>query len=319
MTSLASASQILSNEPWIPTPFLPAPVLGNRLGLELWLKREDCTPVGSFKLRGALVAMARLRDQIPDAGIWVASAGNFGLAVAVAGARHGIRVSVVVPKGATPSKVERIRLAGADVTEHGDDFDEAKDFARSSASRTVAAFWEDGAVHELATGAATLAAEMLDQSGSLDCVLVPVGNGSLIKGVAGVFKDRSPDTQVVGLVASGAPAMHQAMTGSSWNEQANISTLADGLAVRVPITSIVKELESVVDDVWLVEESRLLPAVRTLLDLESILSEPSAAIALAGLAEHRATFAGKRVAMIITGAHLNASLMSEVIECDPLL
>ena len=105
----------------------------------------------------------------------------------------------------------------------------------------------------------------------------------------------------------------------TWNERANISTLADGLAVRVPITGIVKELESLVDDVWLVQESKLLPAVRTLLDLESILSEPSAAIALAGLAEHRATFAGKRVAMIITGAHLNASLMSEVIECDPLL
>ena len=105
----------------------------------------------------------------------------------------------------------------------------------------------------------------------------------------------------------------------TWNERANISTLADGLAVRVPITGIVKELESLVDDVWLVQESKLLPAVRTLLDLESILSEPSAAIALAGLAEHRATFAGKMVAMIITGAHLNASLMSEVIECDPLL
>ena len=319
MTSLASASQILGNEPWTPTPFLSAPILGHRLGLEIWLKREDCTPVGSFKLRGALVAMERLRDQLPDAGIWVASAGNFGLAVAVAGARHGVRVTVVVPKGATPSKVERIRLAGADVTEHGDDFDEAKDFARSSASRAGAAFWEDGAVPELATGAATIAAEMLDQSGTWDCVLVPVGNGSLIKGVAGVFKDRSPDTQVVGLVASGAPAMHQAMTGSTWNERANISTLADGLAVRVPITSIVKELEFLVDDVWLVQESKLLPAVRTLLDLESILSEPSAAIALAGLAEHRAAFAGKRVAMIITGAHLNASLMSEVIECDPLL
>ncbi|MDA1348999.1 MAG: pyridoxal-phosphate dependent enzyme [Chloroflexi bacterium] len=243
MTSLASASQILGNEPWTPTPFLPALILGNRLGLELWLKREDCTPVGSFKLRGALVAMERLRDQIPDAGIWVASAGNFGLAVAVAGARHGVRVTVVVPKGATPSKVERIRLAGADVTEYGDDFDEAKDFARSGASRAVAAFWEDGAVPELATGAATMAAEMLDQSGSWDCVLVPVGNGSLIKGVASVFKDRSPDTHVVGLVASGAPAMHQAMTGGAWNERANISTLADGLAVRVPITGIVKELE----------------------------------------------------------------------------
>ena len=318
-TGVDFASRVLAAEPWTPTPLLPAPVLGDRLGVEVWLKREDCTPVGSFKLRGALVAMERLGDNAPAAGVWVASAGNFGLAVAVAGARRRMPVTVVVPNGATSSKVERIRLAGAAVTVHGDDFDEAKDFARHGASAARAAFWEDGSIPELADGAATISVELLEHPDYWDSVLVPVGNGSLIKGVAGVLKARSPTTAVIGLVPSGAPSMFQAMKGRPWDEQAGISTLADGLAVRVPIAGIVAHLDPLVDDVWLVDESKLLPAVRSLMVLESILVEPSASIALAGLAEHRASFAGKRVALIVTGAHIDMSLMPDVLAGEPLV
>ena len=95
--------------------------------------------------------------------------------------------------------------------------------------------------------------------------------------------------------------------------------MADGLAVRVPITDIVEDVASLVDDIWLVEESKLLPAVRTFMETESVLAEPSAAITLAGLVEHKVSFAGKRVAMIVTGAHINMSLMSDILGTEPLL
>ena len=132
---LKFASEVLSNERWTPTPLLPATVIGNHLGCDLWLKREDCTPIGSFKLRGALVAMARLADNLPSMGVYVASAGNYGLAITVAGQKRGVPVTVVVPEGATPSKLERIRLSGGQVVVHGSDFDIAKDFADTNEGR----------------------------------------------------------------------------------------------------------------------------------------------------------------------------------------
>ena len=131
---LAFAVEILAGEPWLPTPLLPAQVIGSRLGTELWLTREDCSPVGSFKLWGGLASMARRAAGLSEAGVYVASAGNYGLAMALAGQRHGVKVTVVVPRGATPSKLERIRLCGAGVIEHGEHFDAAKEFALETAA-----------------------------------------------------------------------------------------------------------------------------------------------------------------------------------------
>ncbi|MCI0441450.1 MAG: pyridoxal-phosphate dependent enzyme, partial [Chloroflexi bacterium] len=140
-----------------------------------------------------------------------------------------------------------------------------------------------------------------------------------IKGIASVFKERSPETRVVGLVPSGAPAMAQALKGQLWDAGASISTIADGLAVRVPIASIVEELKALVDEVWLVDDAKLLPAVRSLLELEQTLAEPSAAITVAAASDHKAELAGKRVAAIITGAHLRASLLQEALRCEGIV
>lgn len=314
-----AARDVLRDETWLPTPLLQAHTAGARLGVELWLKREDCTPVGSFKLRGALVTMAGRAHEVSDPGVWAASAGNYGLAIAMAGRRHRVKVTVVVPEGATPSKVERIRLCGADVVHHGTDFDAAKEFARTTAGDLGAAFWEDGVVEEMAHGAATIADELLDHPEPWDYVLVPIGNGSLMKGISGVFKARSPTTTVVGLVPAGTPSMADAIRGRTWGEHAATGTIADGLAVRVPIPDIVEDLKPLVDELWLVDESKLLPAVRSLMELEQVMVEPSAAITLAGLADRRAELSGKRVAAIVTGAHLDMSLVPELARLQGLV
>ncbi len=195
----------------------------------------------------------------------------------------------------------------------------AKDFARASAARAGAAFWEDGVVEEMAFGAATIGAELLEHPDPWDMVVVPVGNGSLMKGIAAVFKARSPQTRVLGVVPAGSPSMALALRGQPWDEAASIDTCADGLAVRVPIRGIVEEPRRLVDDVWLVGESTLLSAVRSLMELEQVLAEPSAASTVAGLAEHREDAAGKRVAAVLTGAHLPMSLMPEIMSADALL
>ena len=319
MYDIAQAEGLLAKEQWTSTPLLPAQAIGNKLGVDLWLKREDCTPAGSFKLRGALVTVASRSDGLSEKGVCVASSGNYGQAIAMACQRWGVPVTVVVPEGASTSKLDRIRLCEAEVVQHGDDFDSAKEFARSTASRYGAAFWEDGVVEEMAFGAGTIASELLEHSGPWDAVLVPVGNGSLIKGIATVLKSRSPQTRIVGLVPEGAPAMAQAIRGEPWDEAAAISTCADGLAVRVPIAEMVDELKILVDETWLVAESKILSAVKCLIEREHVMVEPSSAITISGLVDHRDEMLGKRVGAVLTGAHLDAGLIPSAMAAKDLL
>jgi threonine dehydratase len=306
------ARDLLKAEPWLPTPLLQSSVAGPRLGIDLWLKREDVTPVGSFKLRGGLVAMALRAGDDLSAGVYGASAGNYGLAIAEAGRLAGVNVTIVVPEGANPSKVERTRATGASVIEHGADFDTAKAHARVLAEDVGAAFWEDGVIEEMALGASSIGFELIDSGIDWDWVLVPVGNGSLIKGIASAFRARSPATKIIGLVSTGAPVMAAAIAGEHFDPELGTKTEADGLDVRVPIMEISREIGELVDGIWLVPEEMLIPAVRSLMDLEQVMAEPSAAITLAACVEHRQELAGATVALIITGAHLRSSLLETV-------
>jgi threonine dehydratase len=313
------AASLIEAEPWTPTPLLQAQTIGRRLDAEVWLKREDCTPIGSFKLRGAITTAGALASEVPEAGVYVASAGNYGLAIVYACARYGIPVTVVAPEGATPSKLDRIRLLGGTVEIHGRDFDVAKGHAKEKAGESGGVFWEDGVIEEMATGAGTIATELLRDQEPWDMVVVPLGNGSLIKGIAQEMKRRSPSTKIMAVVPEGAPAMAQALLGQQWDESAPVDTLADGLAVRVPIPKIVEELTCLVDDVWTVSESDILPAVKSLMELEQVFAEPSAATPIAAMAGQPDEVRGKRVAAIVTGAHLSMSLLPDIASTRGLL
>ncbi len=316
---LESASGVLAGEDWLPTPLLPAGLIGSRLGLDLWLKREDCTPTGSFKLRGGLVAMAHLGESLPPEGVYVASVGNYGVAIAFAAQRAGVKAAVYAPADATPSKLARIRLHLAEVRLRGRDYEAARDAAVHEAAEHQATFWQDGVIAEMEWGAATIASEILAQAGRWDAVVVPIGGGSLIKGIASAVKDRSPHTRLIGVVASGAPAVAHAFHGRPWDTDAPVATWADGISVRVPLPGMVYDLKRLVDDVWVVEEPRILSSVRSLMELEQVMVEPAAAITVAGIADHRAELAGKRVAAVLTGAHLNMALVPEVLAATPLI
>ena len=318
-TTIEFAASLIEAEPWTPTPLLQAHAIGRRLDADVWLKREDCTPIGSFKLRGAITTAGALASDVPEAGVYVASAGNYGLAIVYACARYGIPVTVVAPEGATPSKLERIRLLGGTVERHGTDFDVAKGYAKEKASEAGGVFWEDGVIEEMATGAGTIATELLRDTEPWDMVVVPLGNGSLIKGIAQEMKRRSPETKIVAVVPEGAPSMAQALRGQAWDESAAVDTLADGLAVRIPIPKIVEELTGLIDDVWTVSESDILPAVKSLMELEQVLAEPSAATPIAAMADHPDEVRGKRVAAIVTGAHLSMSLLPKIATMRGLL
>jgi len=311
-------NDIISKQNWTPTPFYKATSLSHKLNLNLWLKREDCTPIGSFKIRGALIAMDSLGDSIPDTGVCVASAGNYGLAISTAGQSHGIKTTVFVPENATESKVEKIRLSGATVIQKGSDFDTAKNMARKYAESNKMLFWEDGVLNEMVCGSSTIAREIISVSQDWDYIIVPVGNGSLIKGIAEEIKKTLPSTKILGVVPSGSPAMYQALTGIDWDESASPKTTADGLSVRIPIKQITEEIKPLIDDVFLIKESKLLPAVKTFIEQEQMAVETSAAICLAGITEING-LDGKNVAAIITGSHIQPRLLQEALAGKSLL
>jgi len=316
---IAMAKKALSSETWAPTPLLPASTIGRRIGVELWLKHEQCSPIGSFKLRGGLATVEALAGKIGAKGVYVPSAGNYGQAISLAGKRRGIKVTVVAPETVTPSKVEKMEVFGATVIKKGHDFDAAKEWARQEAARVGAAFWEDGVIEEMAYGAATIATEIVEKRMEWDYAVIPIGNGSLMKGMAQVFRSESPRTRIIGLVPTGAPSMAYAVRGKPWDTATPIDSYADGLAVRVPIPKISRELDPLVDDIWMVEESKLLPAVKSLMELEQVMVEPSGASTLVGVAAHRADLAGKRVVAVLTGAHLRMSLLPEVLKVNGLV
>ena len=318
-TTIEFAASLIEAEPWTPTPLLQAHTIGRRLDAEVWLKREDCTPIGSFKLRGAITTAGALASEVPEAGVYVASAGNYGLAIVYACARYGIRSRSLLPKGRrrpswteSGSWAERWRYMG-------NDFDVAKEYAKEKARQFGGVFWEDGVIEEMATGAGTIATELLRDQEPWDMVVVPLGNGSLIKGIAQEMKRRSPDTEIVAVVPEEAPAMAQALLGQQWDESAPVNTLADGLAVRIPIPRIVEELIELIDDVWTVAESDIIRSVKTLMELEQVLAEPSAATPIAAMADHPDEVRGKRVAAIVTGAHLSMSLLPDIASTRGLL
>ena len=317
--NLKQTYDILKSEDWLPTPLLRSRI-GTQLNSEIWLKREDCSPIGSFKLRGGLTAMSSNKNSLENTAVYVASAGNYGLAIAEAGKRHGVAVTVFVSNNANPSKIRCILETGAQVVHHGEDFDAAKEYGKQAAIKDRAEFWEDGVVPEMSYGAATIADELINSNNiDWDIILVPIGNGSLIKGIASVFKEIKPSSKIIGLVTSGAPVMQKAITGQNFDINKPTKTEADGLEVRIPIMKISEEISHLIDDIWIIPESMLLPAVKTLMEFDQVMAEPSAAITIAACFENKKFIAGKKVAAIITGSHLKSSLLSQLSETEPLL
>ena len=275
---------------------------------QLHLKVECLNPVRSFKGRGvgALVNQLLRRDSGCQH-LVCASAGNLGQALAYCGTRHGLDVTVVAAETASTMKLERMRQLGAAVVVQGHDFDAAKDAAWELAAASGAQLVVDSLDPATCHGAGTIGLEIHAQCRDADVVLVALGNGALATGVAAAYQHLSPDTQVIGVQASGAPAMAQ-----SWRERRVVlgqgaTTMADGIAVRVPIPEVVSDTLELLDDVVLVEERQIAVAMRLLLDHVGLMCEPSAAVGLAALLEQPQRWRGARVVSILCGSNIAAA------------
>ena len=290
------------------TPQLRYGSLSKALGCSLTLKNETANALGCFKGRGTEFFLGRTHSRLASKALVCASAGNFGLALAFSAARRKLDLTVFVPESANITKIDAIRRHGARIVAKGCDFDEAKDAARVLARSQDARFVEDGAEAEISEGAGTIAVELLtaDQYAS---IVVPLGNGALLAGVGRWVKAQSPHTKVIGVCSVHAPVMRD-----SWINQSavparvsTVATIADGIAVRVPVPEAVADLHTLVDEVRMVDDAQLIDAMRLLRSHTGFMCEPSAVAGVAAIAADCTRFAGERVATILTGRNLTTA------------
>jgi threonine dehydratase len=284
--------------PLLNTPQLSDPMLSEALGREVLLKLENLSPIGSFKGRGADYFVGRLDRR--DERLVTTTAGNWGAGLAYAGHRHGYGVDIFTDRSARPGKLRRMRALGANVTVVDGGLDAAGAAARElvgsgSGYRLVS----DGEPAEIAEGHGTIGIELL-RAGTLDAIVVQVGDGALISGVARWLKAQSPATQVIGVCASGAPAMRLSIDAGHPVRSAPPTTIAGGLAISEPVAASFERVRALVDAVVLVDDDDIRAAMGLIADTIGVLVEPSGAAGVAAVQRHQVP--GERIAVLLTGA-----------------
>ncbi len=296
------------------TPMLPARSLSELAGCELFLKAENLQRAGSFKVRGAYNRIAALRPDQKARGVITASAGNHAQGVALAASHLGIPCTVVMPKGASIPKVEATRSYGATVLLEGDGFDQAQLHARSMMQEHDLTFihaFDDPAI---IAGQGTIGLEMLEQVGDLDAVVVPVGGGGLISGIALAMKEMAPGVRVIGVQASAATAVFDSYKANQRIAVQQEATVADGIAVGTPGELTIPMVLRYVDDMVVVEEEEVTQAMMLLLERSKVLVEGAGAVGLAAVLERKIQVTGKRVAVVLSGGNVDSHLIAKVVE-----
>jgi threonine dehydratase len=289
------------------TPQFQSDSLSNALGMELVLKVETINPIRSFKGRGADFLVSCLPAS--SARLVCASAGNFGQGLAYAARKRGFEVVVFAAESANALKITRMRELGAEVRLLGSDFDEAKHNARVFAEQTHGLFIQDGREPEVAEGAGTIAVEICRWQTPFDVVLVPLGDGALLGGIGRWMKTHSPATRVIGVGAAGAPAMAISLQRGEVHATESTSTIADGIAVRVPIPESLFNLKGLVDEVLLVQDDSLVEAMRLVFQHHGLVTEPAGVAGLAAVIAYKERFRGLKVVTPLCGGNLTADQM----------
>jgi threonine dehydratase len=289
----------------LPTPQLAWPLLAARCGCEVWVKHENHLPTGAFKVRGGLWFMQQLRETLPTVrGVVAATRGNHGQSIAFAAGRHGLAAVVVVPRGNNPDKNRAMRALGAELIEHGEDFNAALEHAAVLAA--ARGLYAMPSFHPLLVqGVGTYAYELLRAVPELDTVYVPIGLGSGLAGVLAARNALGLRTEVVGVVSAHADAYAQSFERGEVVSTASADTLADGVAVRVPSRTALDYLRSGVARVVRVTDAEVLVAMAALFDDTHNLAEGAGAAALAALMQERDRQRGRRVAVVLSGGNVD--------------
>ena len=292
-----------------PTPLQYSRAFTHKAGCHVHIKIESVQPIRAFKVRGALTKLMRLHPEKGSAGVITASAGNHGQGVAYAAAVFGIPATVYVPETANQLKVEAIKRLGATVVPAGRNYNDAYLEAMRQQEQSGATFVHAFNDPDVIAGQGSIAVELLNDLEEFDTVLVPIGGGGLIGGIAMYIKEKRPGVRVIGVEPSGADGMRRSLEAGRVVTLDRVNTIADGLAASAPGQLTLELAKRYVDEVVLVEEAEMLRAIRLMFEWEHLLAEPAGAAALAGLLYHYSPAPNDRVVVILSGANITDEVM----------
>jgi len=309
-TDIQNASERLEGH-IIRTPFVPAPALSGLLGCDIRLKLENLQHTSSFKARGAFIAMQALSDEARRRGVTTMSAGNHAQAVAYHARQMGIPAVIVMPAQTPFAKVSRTRAHGAEVVLEGRNLNECEGLvSRLIEERGLSLIhpYDDELVM---MGQGSVGLEMLSEDDTLEALVVPIGGGGLIGGIATIAREMRPNIRIYGVQTELYPAMKLAVANK--DIACGGETLAEGIAVKKPGGVTRPVVADLVDDILLVNEQSLEWAVGSLIEQQRIVAEGAGAAGIAALYQHRAVFAGKKVGAVICGGNIDPRLLASIL------
>ena len=280
---------------------------------EIFLKPENLQYTGSFKLRGAYYKISQLSDEEKSHGVIACSAGNHAQGVALAATKSGISSLICLPAGAPISKVEATKRYGAEVCLVPGVYDDAYQHAlqlRDEKGYTFVHPFDD--LHVIA-GQGTIGLEMLDEMGDVDVVIVPVGGGGLISGVACAIKQLKPSVQVYGVQAEGAPSMAKSLRRKQIERLESVSTIADGIAVKEPGVNTFDFCQRYVDGIVTVTDDEIAAAILALIEQQKLVAEGAGSVAVAAAMFNKVPVKGKKVICLVSGGNIDVTILSRVI------
>jgi threonine dehydratase len=288
---------------FLDSPQFRAETLERDLGCRLVVKNETSNPIRSFKGRGTEFLVATI---VGRPHLVCATAGNFGQGMAFSARKRGLALTVFAGANANPLKIERMRALGADVRVEAEDYGGAHRAARDFVAATGALLVEDGRDRAITEGAGTIGIELLRWPEAFDAILVPLGDGALLAGVSRWVKSHDPRVQMIGVCASGAPAMERSWRARQLRALDRANTIADGIAICDPYPEALGDLVGLIDDIVLVEDEALLAAMRLAHRELGVVLEPAGAAGVAAALYHGERFRDRMVGTILTGGNITA-------------
>lgn len=280
----------------------------------LWIKAENLQGTGAFKLRGAYNKLSSLTPEEREKGVIAASAGNHAQGVAYSCMKMGIKGTIVMPKTAPLSKIEATRSYGVTVELQGDTFNDAYEYAKNLQEITGAVFIEPFDDPYVIAGQGTIGLEILEKMNDVDTVIVPIGGGGLISGIAAAIKSLRPNCRVIGVQSEHAPSMKESLEQNKMIKLENVSTIADGIAVKTPGNLTFELCKQYVDEVVTVSEEEIAAAILTLLEKMKMVAEGAGATSVAAAMFNKIDLENHKCVAVLSGGNIDVNLLSKIID-----
>lgn len=280
----------------------------------IWLKTENLQITGSFKVRGAYYKMSCLSEEEKSKGVIACSAGNHAQGVALAAAKNGIKSIICLPDGAPISKVEATKNYGAEVCLVKGVYDDAYKEALRQRDEMGYTFIHPFDDEYVIAGQGTIGLELIEQIPDMDAVIVPIGGGGLISGVAFAIKSLNPNIKIYGVQATGAPSMYNAVRDGKIETLSGVSTIADGIAVKAPGETTYELVSQYVDEIVTVTDDEISAAILALMEQQKLVTEGAGAVAVAAAMFNKVPVKGKKVVCLLSGGNIDVTILSKVIK-----